>query len=64
VDGLSRRMAFWLDYENAYWTLTSDYIQSVWWALSEMWKQGLVYKGFRVAAVLPPMRDAALEATS
>jgi isoleucyl-tRNA synthetase len=45
----SERMAFWLDYEHAYWTLTSDYIQSVWWALSEMWKQNLVYKGFRVA---------------
>ena len=46
-------MAFWLDYDNAYWTLTSDYIQSVWWALSEMWKQGLVYKGFRVAPYCP-----------
>ncbi|HKW72217.1 MAG TPA: isoleucine--tRNA ligase [Candidatus Dormibacteraeota bacterium] len=45
----SERMAFWQDYENAYWTLTSDYIQSVWWALSEMWKQNLIYKGFRVA---------------
>jgi len=45
----SERMAFWQDYEHAYWTLSSDYIQSVWWALSEMWKQGLVYKGFRVA---------------
>ncbi|HVH63414.1 MAG TPA: isoleucine--tRNA ligase [Candidatus Dormibacteraeota bacterium] len=45
----SHRMAFWQDYEHAYWTLTSDYIQSVWWTLSEMWKQDLVYKGFRVA---------------
>ena len=45
----SERMAFWQDYDHAYWTLTSEYIQSVWWALSEMWKQGLVYKGFRVA---------------
>jgi isoleucyl-tRNA synthetase len=49
----SERMAFWLDYDKAYWTLTSDYIQSVWWALSEMWKQGLVYKGFRVAPYCP-----------
>ena len=47
--GFSERMAFWQDYDHAYWTLTSDYIQSVWWALSEMWNQGLVYKGFRVA---------------
>ena len=45
----SERMAFWMDYDAAYWTLTSDYIQSVWWALSEMWKQDLIYKGFRVA---------------
>ncbi len=45
----SERMAFWQDYDNAYWTLTSDYIQSVWWALGEMWNQDLVYKGFRVA---------------
>ncbi len=45
----SHRMAFWLDYDHAYWTLTSDYIQSAWWALSELWKQDLIYKGFRVA---------------
>jgi isoleucyl-tRNA synthetase len=45
----SERMAFWQDYEHAYWTLTSEYIQSVWWALTEMWKQDLIYKGFRVA---------------
>jgi len=45
----SERMGFWQDYDHAYWTLTSDYIQSVWWALSEMWKQNLVYRGFRVA---------------
>ncbi len=45
----SERMAFWQDYDNAYWTLNSDYIQSVWWSLGEMWKQDLIYKGFRVA---------------
>ncbi len=45
----SERMAFWQDYDAAYWTLSPEYIQSVWWALSEMWGQGLIYKGFRVA---------------
>jgi len=52
----SASAGFWMDYDNA---LDADvrYIQSVWWALREMWKQGLVYKGFasrRTAA----MRDA------
>ena len=51
--GFSERMAFWQDYGDAYWTLTSDYIQSVWWALGRMWDQGLVYKGFRVAPYCP-----------
>ncbi|HKF77958.1 MAG TPA: isoleucine--tRNA ligase [Candidatus Dormibacteraeota bacterium] len=49
----SRRMGFWQDYDDAYWTLTSDYIQSVWWALKTMWDRGLVYKGFRVAPYCP-----------
>jgi isoleucyl-tRNA synthetase len=49
----SERMAFWQDYDDAYWTLTSDYMQSVWWALKRMWEQGLVYQGFRVAPYCP-----------
>jgi isoleucyl-tRNA synthetase len=49
----SERMAFWQDYDNAYWTLNSDYIQSVWWALKRMWDQELIYKGFRVAPYCP-----------
>lgn len=49
----SERMAFWQDYDNAYWTLDPNYIQSVWWALKCMWDKGLVYKGFRVAPYCP-----------
>ena len=45
----SERMAFWQDYDHAYWTLNPEYIQSVWWALKKMWDQDLIYKGFRVA---------------
>jgi isoleucyl-tRNA synthetase len=50
---MSKRMGFWQDYDDAYWTLTSDYIQSVWWALKTMWDRGLIYKGFRVAPYCP-----------
>src|SRR5437588_2530925 len=49
----SERMAFWQDYDNAYWTYRPDSMQSVWWALGELWDQGLVYKGFRVAPYCP-----------
>ena len=49
----SERMAFWQDYDDAYWTYRPDYIQSVWWALGELWDQNLIYKGFRVAPYCP-----------
>jgi isoleucyl-tRNA synthetase len=50
---VSRRMGFWQDYDDAYWTLTSEYMQSVWWALRSMWDQGLISKRFRVAPYCP-----------
>ena len=30
---MSERMGYWADYENAYWTMRPDYVESVWWAL-------------------------------
>ncbi len=45
---LSRRIGYWLDYENAYVTCTPEYIESVWWALAEIHRKGLVYKGYKV----------------
>lgn len=49
----SERMAFWQDYDDAYWTLNSDYVQSVWWSLKQIWNRGLIYKGFKVAPYCP-----------
>jgi isoleucyl-tRNA synthetase len=50
---LSRRIGYWLDYENAYVTCTPDYIESVWWALAEIHRKGLVYKGYKVLPYCP-----------
>jgi isoleucyl-tRNA synthetase len=50
---MSKRMAFWQDYDGAYWTLSSEYIQSIWWALKTMWDRGLIYRGYRVAPYCP-----------
>ena len=42
---LSRRIGYWLDYEHPYVTFTRDYVESVWWALSEIHRKGLLYLG-------------------
>ena len=45
---LTARIGMWIDTADAYWTLTNDYIESVWWVLRQMWDRGLVYEGFKV----------------
>jgi isoleucyl-tRNA synthetase len=44
---LQNRLGRWADQENSYATLDDNYIESVWWALSELHKKDLVYRGFR-----------------
>ncbi len=46
-EDLYRRIGRWADQEHSYATLDDDYIESVWWVLSELHKRGLVYRGFR-----------------
>ena len=45
---LTERIGFWVDLEHAYRTLDESYIESVWWALSEISKKGLLYEGNKV----------------
>ena len=49
----SDRMGYSVDTSDAYVTYTNDYIESEWWALSEMNKKGLVYKGYRIVPYCP-----------
>ncbi len=50
---MTERVGFWLDMENAYVTYTNDYIESVWWALKNIWGKGLLYKGHKVVPYCP-----------
>jgi len=44
------RQARWVDFDNDYKTLDTDYMESVMWAFKTLWDKGLVYEGFRVLA--------------
>jgi isoleucyl-tRNA synthetase len=50
---LTERIGFWIDTDQAYFTLTNEYIESVWWALAEVWKKGLLYQGHKVVPYCP-----------
>jgi isoleucyl-tRNA synthetase len=45
---LTSRIGMWIDTADAYWTLTPEYIESVWWHVEQMWRAGLVYEGYKV----------------
>ena len=44
----TERLGFWIDLENAYVTYHESYVESVWWALSELHKKDLLYRGHKV----------------
>ena len=50
---LTERIGFWIDLDDAYVTLESDYIESVWWALRKIWDDGRLYEGHKVVPYCP-----------
>jgi isoleucyl-tRNA synthetase len=45
---LTSRLGMWLDTSDAYWTMSNEFIESVWWQFSRLWEQDLLYEGFKV----------------
>lgn len=50
---MTERIGFWIDLDQAYWTMTDDYIESVWWILSELWKKELLFEDYKVVPYCP-----------
>ena len=50
---MTERMGFWVDFDEAYWTMAPEYVESVWWSLKEIWKKGLLVQDHRVAPYCP-----------
>ena len=52
-EDFSYKVGFWADMEDPYVTYHDDFIESEWWALKEIWKRKLLYKGFKVVPYCP-----------
>ncbi|MFL5868358.1 MAG: isoleucine--tRNA ligase [Thermoleophilaceae bacterium] len=50
---LTERIGFWIDTDDAYFTLDNDYIESVWWSLRQVFDKGLLTEGHRVVPYCP-----------
>ncbi|MFQ5790113.1 MAG: class I tRNA ligase family protein, partial [Acidobacteriota bacterium] len=45
---MTERIGFWVDLSDAYVTYHRSYVESVWWALSELFRKDLLYRGHKV----------------
>jgi isoleucyl-tRNA synthetase len=50
---LTERMGYWVDLDDAYWTMDPGYIESVWWSLKQIFDKGLLVQDFRVSPWCP-----------
>ena len=45
---LTERIGFWIDLSEAYVTYHQSYVESVWWALANLFDRGLLYQGHKI----------------
>jgi isoleucyl-tRNA synthetase len=50
---MTERMAYWVDMSQAYRTMDSSYIESVWWSLKQIFDRGLLYESHRITPYCP-----------
>jgi isoleucyl-tRNA synthetase len=53
LDAADERIGYWVDLEHPYRTLDDSYIESVWWALRQLWERDLLYEGHKVVPYCP-----------
>ena len=52
-EALTTRMGYWVDMDQAYWTMDRAYIESVWWSLKVIYDKGLLVQDHRVTPYCP-----------
>jgi len=52
-EDITAKMGYWVDMKNPYITFTNDYIETLWYLLKELYKNGLLYKGYTIQPFSP-----------
>ncbi|MDD2560158.1 MAG: isoleucine--tRNA ligase, partial [Bacteroidales bacterium] len=52
-EDLTRKMGYWVDMSDPYITYDNRYIETLWYLLKELYKKGLLYKGYTIQPYSP-----------
>ena len=50
---MTNQIGYWVDMDNPYVTYHNEYIESIWWAVKQMWDKNLIYQGHKVMPYCP-----------
>ena len=52
-DDITKKMGYWVDLNNPYITFENDYIETLWWIISELHKKGYLYESVSIQPYSP-----------
>ncbi len=52
-DDITQKMGYWVDLKNPYVTFENNYVESLWWCLSELYKKGYLYESVSIQPYSP-----------
>ena len=52
-EDLTHKMGYWVDMKHPYITYDNRYIETLWWLLKQLYKKGLLYKGYTIQPYSP-----------
>ena len=52
-DDLTRKMGYWVDLQHPYITFENNYIETLWWCLSELYRKGYLYESVSIQPYSP-----------
>ena len=52
-EDLTHKMGYWVDMKHPYITFDNRYIETLWWLLKQLYKKGLLYKGYTIQPYSP-----------
>jgi len=52
-DDITRQMGYWVDLGNPYITFENNYVETLWWCLSELYKKGYLYESVSIQPYSP-----------
>ncbi len=52
-DTITQKMGYWVDLDNPYVTFENNYIETLWWILSELYKKGFLYESVSIQPYSP-----------